>query len=115
MQIITSWIEQHPYLFNTFIWPVISAVVLAIFKPRTPEQYARMNPRLAGILMLVSGLGLDLHKALEGVQRALTGRSIPLDQAQADELLKKSSIRPPPPPSVDIVMPSGEDKKGDGQ
>lgn len=96
MNAVTHWIETNPTLFAVVIWPAVSALVLGAFKPRTPAEYAAMNPRIAGVLMALSGLGFDPRKALEGLSRALTGRSIPLEQAQVDALIKRSSVRPPP-------------------
>lgn len=97
IMMILAWMEAHQSFSSFVIWPLVSAIVLMLFKPRSPEEYAKMNPRLAGFLMLLSGLGLDPHKVVEGLKRAATGRAIPLDQAQADALLKRSSIKPPAP------------------
>ena len=105
---VADWLRTHPVLFQYLIWPALTALVLAIFKSRTPEQYAALaarNPqwlfsRWAGFLILLSGAGFDSAKVLEGLRRVLTGYAQSVDEAAARELLEKVSIRPPAPDSL---------------
>lgn len=105
MHNIMSWVEAHPVLFNTVLWPLVSAIALLLFKPRTPDEYARMNPRVAGFLIFLSGLGLDIPKALEGLRRVLTGKAIPVDAARARDLLETAVVVPKKPIADDSLPP----------
>lgn len=91
MQPVTQWIEAHPVL-TQLVWPAISALVLWLFKPRTPADYASLNPRVAGFLMFVSGLGLDPMKVTQGLRRVLTGKSIPMESEQINNLISASTL-----------------------
>lgn len=52
-------------------WPIFSAIVNALFRFKTPEQwmaFAMERPRLAGLVRLCSATGLDVHKALNALK-----------------------------------------------
>lgn len=87
---ITKWISENPVLFTAVVWPVISGIVVSLFKPRTPEEYAKMHPRWAGFLIFLSGFGVDSARAAEGLRRTLTGASLTVSEERAKSL-------PPPP------------------
>lgn len=59
---------------------LLSAIVTALFKPRTPEEYAALPPRLAAFLKTYAALGIDLPKLIEGIGQIVT---------------KRDSLRPP--------------------
>lgn len=65
------WISLHPLLFTMVIWPSVTGVATWLFKPRTPEQYAAMNPRVAAGLKLLGSLGLDMPKVLEAIKQLI--------------------------------------------
>jgi hypothetical protein len=79
--LVLAWCSSNPAL----AWPLLSALVVAVFKPRTPEAYAKfsaMRPawfwsRFAAALQLVGALGLDPVKATKVIGKVLTGRSLP--------------------------------------
>lgn len=74
---LMKWIEQNPVLFSAVVWPIVSGLVVWAFKPRTPEEYAKMHPRWAGFLRFLSGLGVDPVRAADGLKRAITGEKEP--------------------------------------
>jgi len=56
-----------------FIWPLMTLIINAVFRFRSPDAWwawAERNPRLAGIVRLVSALGLDGAKALNALKQA---------------------------------------------
>lgn len=67
------WIEDNPVLFATVIWPLVTGIVTAVFRPRTPEEYAAMPPRVAAVIRFICAIGLDVPKALETIRLLLTG------------------------------------------
>jgi hypothetical protein len=67
------WIEAHPVLF-ALLWPTVTALVTAVLKPRSVEEYAAMPPRLGAVLRLVGAIGFDVPKMLESVRQVLTGK-----------------------------------------
>jgi hypothetical protein len=53
-------------------WPLISAIMSLLFKPRTPEEFDAMGPRMASFFRLVSALGVDPVKATEAAKGMLS-------------------------------------------
>ncbi len=74
---MANWIEAHPVLFATVLWPLVSALVTWALKPRSPEQYQAMHPRVAAALKLVGALGLDVPNTLQAVRQLIRGRAVP--------------------------------------
>lgn len=65
---VWPWVEAHPVFASVVFWPLVTALVTLLFKPRTPEEYAALavnHPRLAQLLRLVGALGIDLPKVLQ--------------------------------------------------
>ena len=80
--------------------PLIGALLTFLVKPRTPEQYAAMPPRLAAGLQLFAAIFPDPVKAAKVATKFLTGR---------DDSL------PPPPPAPHasgVVVPIAPKKRG---
>lgn len=79
--LIGAWIADHP----TEAWPVFTALAVLLFKPRTPEQYARLASRhpvwffarLAAFWQLLGGAGLDPLKVAKAAWKVVTGKSEP--------------------------------------
>jgi hypothetical protein len=69
MESISVWTDAHPVVMALLIWPLVSAILVFLCTPRTEEEYARMNPRLAATLKLIAALGIDPLKALEALQQ----------------------------------------------
>ncbi len=85
MQALQAFALAHPELCAALLWPLVSAILTALFKPRTPEQYAAMPPRLAAALQLLGALGLDPVKATIAIKKIFAG------------------TKPPGPPAVGVV------------
>ena len=66
-----AFVEAHPALFSVLVWPLLTAIITAVFKPRTPEEYDALPPRVAAALKLVAALGLDPVKGLEALKQLL--------------------------------------------
>jgi hypothetical protein len=73
---IVAWGDRHPELMIALVWPIVTALVNALFKPRSAEEYAALHPRVAQVLRLVAALGLDPVKAVDAL-RALVARRRP--------------------------------------
>ncbi len=56
---------------------LLSAVITGLFKPRTSEEYAAMNPRLAALIKTIAALGIDLPKLIEGLGQIITKKNLP--------------------------------------
>ncbi len=69
-----NWLDTHPELCRLLLWPILTAVFTALFKPRTAEEYARLPPRLAAFLRLVSALGIDAPKLVQSLAQIVTGK-----------------------------------------
>ncbi len=85
----SAWCAAHPEL----VWPLLTALITLLFKPRTPTEYAQIAvrwPRVAAALQLIGALGLDVPKVVEAVQKVVTGRVDP--------------PRKPPPSGPSIMM-----------
>jgi hypothetical protein len=66
---VLAWANAHPEVMAALVWPLVTAILTLAFKPRTPEQYAAMPPRLAALLQLVAALGVDPVKAAKAVRK----------------------------------------------
>ena len=63
---IGAFASAHPALMTVIVWPLLTAILTTIFKPQTPEQYAKLAanwPRLADFWRFVGAIGLDPVKA----------------------------------------------------
>lgn len=88
-----EWIEAHPVVV-ALLWPMLSALVTACFKPKTPEQYASMPPRLGAFLKLIGSLGIDAPNMLEAVKQGFKGKSLSAVEYRAT---RGEFILPPEP------------------
>ena len=70
-----DWLSAHPLVWQLALYPLLTAVVTWLFKPRTPEQYAALPPRVAAFLKLVGALGFDAPKIIEAIAQVVTGSS----------------------------------------
>lgn len=106
MHAIQEWIKNNPILFLA-IWPVFTGILTSIFRKRTPEEYAAMNPRLAGLVRGLSSIGFDVPKFIEALWTVLTGAP-PKNQTrslQAGESVPPPTPKKPPPvPPVSVLM-----------
>lgn len=75
MQNITTWLSTHHALVVAS-WLVFSAVVVAIFKPRTGEAEAAFEaawPRLAAFVKAVDALGIDPVQLITSIGKLAKG------------------------------------------
>jgi len=83
----------HPVFTFIILWPPVSALITVIFKPRTPEQYAKMAAkyptwfwtRIAALLQLIAAAGFDPVKINKIVRKFMLG-----------SVEERTSKRPPP-------------------
>jgi hypothetical protein len=89
MSSVLAFVEAHPDLVSVVLWPLITALVTALFKPRSPEEYEAMPPRVAAGLKLLAALGVDPVKAVEAVKQLVSGKAEKVEPEKPDlELLK---------------------------
>lgn len=63
-------------VWAAIVWPVVTAIINAAFRMRSPDawwEFAKANPRTAGVVRLISALGFDGAKAL-GALRDVAGQ-----------------------------------------
>src|SRR5579863_10057209 len=66
MQAAWAWVQGNPAMMALCAYMVAGAVN-AVFKPRTPEQYAKLPKVVAGLLKMTSAMGLDPVKLVEAL------------------------------------------------
>jgi hypothetical protein len=74
-----AWVEAHPLLMTAVVWPFLLALVTALLKPRTPEQYAAIATRdpawfferWAECLRLIGAIGIDPIKVMQILKNIL--------------------------------------------
>lgn len=67
MSSILQFAANHPALMTAIVWPLLTAILTAIFKPQTQEQYVRLaikHPRLADFWRFIGAIGFDPVKAV---------------------------------------------------
>ena len=65
---------DHINWLVVFVWPMFSALLNAAFRMKTPDawwEFAKANPRTAGLVRLVAATGLDGAKALSALKDAV--------------------------------------------
>jgi hypothetical protein len=73
MHALLAWIQANPTLFTVVAWPAITAIVTAIFKPRTAAEYDKLPHWAASILRIVGALGIDVPALLKGIRMLVMG------------------------------------------
>lgn len=86
---LLDWIEAHPVFTSLVLVPVIMGTFNAVLRPRTPEEYAAMNPRVAALLKLLRGWFPEPKKLGEATVQLLTGTAKPVEQ------MRRASVPPP--------------------
>jgi hypothetical protein len=82
MSPMTAYLISHPEFSAVILWPLVTAFLTVLFKPRTPEAYeslAKKEPawffsRFAASWQLLGALGLDPIKATEAAKKVLSGK-----------------------------------------
>jgi len=60
------WIQANPALATLLVY-LSTGVLNAIFKPRTPEEYAKLPKWAAATLKFIAAIGLDPVKVVEAL------------------------------------------------
>ncbi len=92
-----DFLDRHALLMGvlgSIFWPTITGIVTALFKPKTPEQYAAMPKRLAAFLKFVGAIGFDVPNTLEAVRQGIANKSTSVGVYRAT----RSSPLPAPVP-----------------
>jgi len=74
MSALVLFLAAHPEFWAYFLFPLITAVVTWLTKPRTAEDFAAMNPRVAAFLKLVAAVGFDAPKILDSIKQLVSGK-----------------------------------------
>lgn len=93
-----KWIAAHPDI----VWPLVTAILTAIFKRWTPESYATLPPRWAAFMKLIGSLGVDVPNLVESIKQLVKGHSVPAAEYRA----QRGQTEAPPP-----AAPDGEAKE----
>lgn len=75
-----NYLQEHPLLWQIGLFPFITFLVSWLFKPRTPEDYAALNPRVAAALKFVAAVGFDAPKILESIAQMVQGKARTVSQ-----------------------------------
>lgn len=76
MNTVLNFFAAHPLLWQLGALPLVTALVTWVFKPRSPEQYAALPPRVAATLKLIAAVGWDAPKILEAIGQLVSGRAL---------------------------------------
>lgn len=80
IQTLWAWVQAHALA----VWPLLSAVLILVFRTRTPAEWVALgerSPRLQGLIRFLRGAGFDPSKTLAGLVQLITGRAPPSIQA----------------------------------
>ncbi len=91
-----NWLDAHPNVLHFIVWPLLSALITAIFKPRTPAEYEAMPPRMSAVLKAVGSLGIDVPNFMDAMRQLTAGRA-----KTAAVYTAERSIMPPPFPKAE--------------
>ena len=72
--IVLDWMAAHPEFMAAIVWPIFTALVTAIFKPRSPEEYAGLHPKIAAGLKMLAAVGFDAPKVVEAAKEIVKKR-----------------------------------------
>jgi hypothetical protein len=61
-----AWLQANPLLATVLVY-LATGVLNALFKPRTPEEYAAMPKWVAAALKFLSAVGFDPVKLVEAL------------------------------------------------
>ncbi len=57
-----TWFQAHPELAAAIVWPVVSAILTALFYPRSEAELEQLSPRVAAMLRAFAAMGVDVPK-----------------------------------------------------
>lgn len=91
-----NWLDAHPNVLHFIVWPLISAIITAVFKPRTPAEYEAMPPRISAFLKIVGSLGIDVPNLMDAARQLTAGKAKPAAAYTAER-----NTLPPPFPKAE--------------
>lgn len=77
-----DWFEAHPVFTTAVVVPLIVGTVNQLLRPRTPEQYALLPPRIAAFLKFLRAWFPDTGRASEAAVQVITGRALTPDEVR---------------------------------
>lgn len=66
-----NWLKQHPEFVTMVAIPIVTALLNAFLRKRTPEEYAAMPQRVAGLLRLLAAVFPDPGKAIDAARQMI--------------------------------------------
>lgn len=75
MDQVQAWVWRNQWIIPILIWLAVT-VITEIFKPRTPEAYAKLPPRIAALLVSLGSV-TNVSKLVEYAKRVITGWAQP--------------------------------------
>lgn len=75
MDNVIQFFRDNPAVWQIGLFPVVTFLITWLFKPRTPEDYAALSPRVAALLKFVAAVGFDAPKIIESISQAVTGEA----------------------------------------
>lgn len=66
-----KWLANHPEFVTLVLVPIVTACINAILRKRTPEEYAAMPQRVAGLLRLLAAVFPDPGKAIDAAKQLM--------------------------------------------
>lgn len=86
MQTIIDWLSAHPTFWQLILYPLLTAIITWALKPRTPEEYSALPPRVAAALKFIAAIGFDAPKAIKALSQVVTGKSLTPQAKRLDAL-----------------------------
>jgi hypothetical protein len=74
---VFHWLDAHPHLTGLVLFFVLSALVNWLARVDTPEEWERLKaeqPRVAAVLALLRGVGVEPYKLARALQAIVRGR-----------------------------------------
>lgn len=73
MTAIVEWLEAHPVLVSLVLVPLVMAAINGVLRPRTPEEYAELPPRIAALFKFLRAVFPDPQKAATAASQIVRG------------------------------------------
>lgn len=77
MTAILQWLDAHPHLTGLVLFVLLSALVNWLARVDSPEEWERLKaerPRVAAVLALLRGVGVEPYKLARALQAIVRGR-----------------------------------------
>ena len=118
VQVVTHFLAHNGWAAVLF-WLALTGLLSRSLKKKDADAWvawAEKRPRLAGLVQILRGLGLDVPKVLEGVQLVLLGVAqrqlvsrVGVFAGKSGDGSSSSSDAAPPTPRTDVPTNLGHD------